>query len=318
MKKFFTLVALATMAIAANAQTESAFTDKNAYTYEMVDDGKGGQKEQTNIIAGHVFSQSAHVKHFCQADFGYNPVEMYGEADKFNTVTIDGVAYPMTPALQANGGNGKDCNTDHTAPQSVGGSEQFYECTGTGYLYVFSKTSNNKKYYVWEGDFVNDGSATTLAYTHFMGDQGSGTNYSYTLPADEQGYVAWPAADATYPTEYFLSNKAYNQPNAMPNCSAIGASLGVIAFPVFGTAESPMIYSVYASGSKITTNGFVFVPAENPTLAGLSTPTFSKDEPGTGIANVEAVENAKAAPVKVIKNGQIMIGDFNIAGQRVK
>ncbi|MCM1078465.1 MAG: hypothetical protein NC344_00250 [Bacteroidales bacterium] len=39
---------------------------------------------------------------------------------------------------------------------------------------------------------------------------------------------------------------------------------------------------------------------------------------GTGIQNVEAAENAKVAPVKVIKNGQIMIGDFNIAGQRVK
>ncbi|MCM1078989.1 MAG: hypothetical protein NC344_04930 [Bacteroidales bacterium] len=39
---------------------------------------------------------------------------------------------------------------------------------------------------------------------------------------------------------------------------------------------------------------------------------------GTGIQNVEAVENATVAPKKVVKNGQIMIGDFNIAGQRVK
>ena len=39
---------------------------------------------------------------------------------------------------------------------------------------------------------------------------------------------------------------------------------------------------------------------------------------GTGIENVEAVEATKVAPKKVFKNGQIMIGDFNIAGQRVK
>ncbi|MDE5987427.1 MAG: hypothetical protein K2H16_09170 [Prevotella sp.] len=38
----------------------------------------------------------------------------------------------------------------------------------------------------------------------------------------------------------------------------------------------------------------------------------------TGIENVEAVEATKVAPKKVFKNGQIMIGDFNIAGQRVK
>ena len=39
---------------------------------------------------------------------------------------------------------------------------------------------------------------------------------------------------------------------------------------------------------------------------------------GTGIENVETVKGAKVAPKKVFKNGQIMIGDFNIAGQRVK
>ena len=39
---------------------------------------------------------------------------------------------------------------------------------------------------------------------------------------------------------------------------------------------------------------------------------------GAGIQNVENAEAAKVAPKKVVKNGQIMIGDFNIAGQRVK
>lgn len=39
---------------------------------------------------------------------------------------------------------------------------------------------------------------------------------------------------------------------------------------------------------------------------------------GTGIRDVENTEAARVAPKKILKNGQIMVGDFNIAGQRVK
>lgn len=49
----------------------------------------------------------------------------------------------------------------------------------------------------------------------------------------------------------------------------------------------------------------------------VATIEFSAPVP-TGIKNVENAEAAKVAPKKVVKNGQIMIGDFNIAGQRVK
>lgn len=59
---------------------------------------------------------------------------------------------------------------------------------------------------------------------------------------------------------------------------------------------------LFQDSSQIGFHGFEFAPFTS----------------GTGIENVESVETTKVAPKKVFKNGQIMIGDFNIAGQRVK
>lgn len=59
---------------------------------------------------------------------------------------------------------------------------------------------------------------------------------------------------------------------------------------------------LFLDSSQIGFHGFEFAPFTS----------------GTGIENVESVETTKVAPKKVFKNGQIMIGDFNIAGQRVK
>ena len=59
---------------------------------------------------------------------------------------------------------------------------------------------------------------------------------------------------------------------------------------------------VGGDGKNLTMHQVKFIPAGS----------------GSGIENVEAAEATKVAPKKVFKNGQIMIGDFNIAGQRVK
>lgn len=310
MKKFFTLVAMATMVLAANAQTENGIVVDPATKFSLPDEG-------ATINSRTVLNETASVTWMNQGDNTFKAIAMYGDADPVNAVTIDGVKYVMTPGLQGSG-NGKDANADHSAPTAFGGAEAIFSCKGTGYLYVFSKTSYNKKYYVYDGEFESN-SGNMVAYTQWMAPYDGTAVVSYTLPADELGYVVWPT-EGEYPQGHFFSAQAYKQPSDMPGCETYktGNSLGVIAFPVYGVAESSVEYCVFASGSKITTNGFVFIPNDNPTLENMPAPTFSKEETGTGIANVEAVENAKAAPVKVIKNGQIMIGDFNIAGQRVK
>ncbi|NPD81972.1 hypothetical protein HPS57_08290 [Prevotella sp. PINT] len=74
------------------------------------------------------------------------------------------------------------------------------------------------------------------------------------------------------------------------------AFFGLLTFDV----KAGKKYYVFSSKSQIGIFGFEFRGT------------------GTGIENVENAEAAKVAPKKVVKNGQIMIGDFNIAGQRVK
>lgn len=149
----------------------------------------------------------------------------------------------------------------------------------------------------------------------------------YTVPADADGYMDFTAADID---KYLNGAKI-----AWPEKIVLGKDatdvkkngVGAIVFPVYAEAGT---YLVQAAGSKISVPVVLF--SENPItelkISGFAPlPDGGKGDPisitfinnsGSGIENVEAVENAKAAPVKVIKNGQIMIGDFNIAGQRVK
>lgn len=290
MKKIFTLVAATMMAAGAFAQTEAAFVDVDALNILPSVD----KVYQSSYTAGTILCESASVKMSALNDDAVQSVAMAGEADPFNTITIDGVDYLMTTGVQGNS-NGKDALTGGNA----NGWQEKFEVTEDGYLYVFGKLSYNKGYYVWEGDIVN-GAASLVGY-HYEGALQDATladpKVSYDLPAnDPDGYGWYIAAEED---GYNNGMTKLNWPSQMPN-SNYGAStkgaLGFVSFPVYKEAGE---YYVYAAGSKWTGNGFVFVPG----ATAKGEVSFKKGD-AAGINNIAATTiNSNVA--------------YNLAGQRV-
>ena len=311
----FTFAAMAAIAFSASAQTESAFVDAVGLL------GAEATTTAVSLEAGVEVCKSANVTMTAAFDDTYKIVEMTGEADPSNQVTIDGVPYKMTTGIQGQTNPKVNNITDKGA--GLAGAVFGFNVKADGVLYVFGKLTGNKTYYVWEGD-VNNGQAEVVGYTlqgQLLSTSVYGKTISYTLPGDEMNWYqvgngydnGKVLADASWCTDVAAGLANWGESNATNTFGTIwteGNALGVIAFPVYAEVGE---YYVHAVGSKITSNGFVFVPGATT----VSTVSYTKDATGTGIANINA-ENAKAAPVKVIKDGQIMIGDFNIAGQRVK
>lgn len=303
MKKIFTLVAMATMALAANAQTESAFIDtENEFT----------ATDATAISGGTQLCESKSIVMSQAWDDTYKKVAMSGESDLVNAVVINGVEYAMPAGIQC---QVNPSPNNLTAGGQTAGAVFKFDVKQDGVLYVFGKMTYNKNYYVWEGDVAN-GAGMPVAYTFAAGmvadGQGDAT-VTYTLPGDELNYYS--IGDGYDDGAKYLSAAQCVEKYAGGNYEVLthwtkGNALGVIAFPVYAEAEE---YYVNACGSKITSNGFVFIPNADK----VASIEFKKGET-TGINNVVANSAAKTPAVKVLKNGQITIGNVNIAGQRVK
>lgn len=346
----------------AFAQTQSAFVDAEALL------GAEAADTKVNVKAGTVVAQSDNVTMTTAFEDDYKIVALYAEADSCNQLVIDGKSYACTKGIQGQ----TNPENNNLAKASTSGAVFRFDVTADGYLYVVSKLSNNKNYYVWEGETTNSNSlnkfVNILAYnlTAFGTD---GVMSSYTLPADGDGYfvshddegtisfadgaqvylstswkrdylylpdapktkITWADYEAdkdgikatvdAYLAEKGLTlypkdgegadkNLCTNVTNsgqtmaAASDCAVAAGSnkfsssnaLGVIAFPVL----ADFTYFVNATGSKITCDGFVFIPGE------------------TEIATIEGAKGGSSA----IKN--ITMDDldadapvYNLQGQRV-
>lgn len=302
MKKFFTLIAAVACASAAFAQTESAFIDtENSFI----------ASEAEAIAANTKLCESASVVMSQAWDDTYKKVAMTGEADLVNTVTIDGATYTMPAGIQAQ----TNPNPNNlTSFGQVQGAVFKFDVKADGVLYVFGKMTYNKNYYVWgEGEIgVN---ANPIAYTFaaatVSAENGDAT-VGYTLPGDAMGYyVLGNGYDdgAKYLNAAQCVEYAAGGDIATLTHWTKGNALGVIAFPAY----TGCTYYVNACGSKITTNGFVFIPG----ATAVAPITFSKGE-SDGINNVTANTAAQSVRKVVTANGiQIVKGaqKFTVAGQ---
>ena len=319
MKKNLLCAALFMGALCANAQVEVAVTDGSNVP---------GLNETTaeSVVAGTAFGSSENITVSAAYDDTYKIVSCAFQG--YESITVNGTTATFANGVQGQTNpSGQSLGADTSTPPTSGAVIQI-DVKKDGYIVVASKLSSNKEYYVWEGDanfampvaysLYMDWSAAALATTPTL---------EYTVPADADGYMDFTAADID---KYLNGAKI-----AWPEKIVLGKDaadvkkngVGAIVFPVYAEAGT---YLVQAAGSKISVPVVLF--SENPItelkISGFAPlPDGGKGDPisitfinnsGSGIENVEAVENAKAAPVKVIKNGQIMIGDFNIAGQRVK
>ncbi|MBR2184796.1 MAG: hypothetical protein IJ897_05175 [Prevotella sp.] len=308
MKKIFTLVAMATMAFTANAQMQSAFMDVETL---------GIGSSAVSVAAGTTLCSSANVTMKAAYACDYKSVAMNGENDAFKTITIDGTEFSsLATGVQ---GQSNPTNTKNaTTQQPVDNAIFRFDVTADGYLYVFSKLSANKQYYAFEGEYSATTSSDQLAYDLVMGYQTDGNQYAASLPGDADGYADY-SKDPSYPFTtigtYFLADMTGIRPTTDDNYgtntwadSQKGNGLGVVGFPVYADAGT---YYFFAVGSKVTCDGFAFVPG----ATAIGSVTVS------GATAVQGVAEAKAevaAPVKVIGKNGIQIGNFNVAGQQVK
>lgn len=282
MKKSLLFSAALFSAAMANAETESAFIDAEALL------GADAKETAVAVAAGKELCKSASVTMKAAWDDTYKIVAMCGDGDAeaAKSVTIDGVKYDAVTGIQGQT-NPKENNLT-SGGQQTGAVFQF-DVTADGTLYVFSKISYNKQYYVWEGDVANN-KGMMVAYTLKANTASDGTEVSYTLPADENGYYAGMGyneegvAALTEDGKLAKSNPAYDNGTAINFCVTFtkndvvsqgiinesswnGNALGYIAFPVYKEAGT---YYVNACGSKVTCDGFVFIPGDPTAIASVN------------------------------------------------
>lgn len=310
MKKFFTLVAVAVAAISANAaQIESAFMNPEAL-------GIGADAVAVN--AGTVLCQSASVTMSAAWDDTYKAVAMYGEEDVANTIGIEGEPYLMTQGVQGQTNPSVNNLGEQVEGYWVGGQTAGavfkFDVKQDGILIMPGKITANKQYYAWEGDAAN--SAATLCAYRITGQhvKEAETSYDIQLPAAEGDNLADAAAMDAEAAKWLKSSNVINALNVIEPNYAAGNSLGVIAIAVYADAAT---YYINACGSKVTSNGFIFIPMEAPTAADVADIDINFTSE-TAIAGVAEQAQAAAKNVKVAANGQVVIGNANIAGQQVK
>jgi len=292
MKKSLLFSAVACFAFAANAQTESAFLDVEAL---------GIGEEKVAVTGGTVLASSASVTMKAAYDCEYKKVDMNGENDPFKAITIDGVAYEnLATGIQ---GQSNPTNTKNALTQQPKDKAIFqFDVTADGYLYVFSKLSANKQYYAFEGKYSDDTPSTSISYTIVGGNQLDGVVYSGTMPADKDGYADYSGYSAAQTIGCpFLCEmvglRGTDDANYGTNTFSDAQKatlLGVAAFPVYKDGGT---YYFNAIGSKVTCDGFVFIPGAT------SVATVNVIAGATSIANVAA--SAKDMVV------------YNLLGQRV-
>ena len=299
MKKLFTFAAMVAITMSASAQTESAFLDAEALL------GADAEKTPAAVNAETVFCSTSNVTMKAAWGDTYKIVSLTAESDPANKVIIDGVTYDMPTGIQ--GQNNPKPSDLVSGGQNTGAVFKF-DVNADGVLYVFGKLSGNKSYYVWEGDVAN-AQGLPVAYTMKAQPVGGGDPVGYTLKGDADGYYVigngydngTAMATASLCVDVY-NNKPWGAEVADPTKAwgtiwTAGNALGVIAFPVYKDAAT---YFVNACGSKITCNGFVFIPGAT------SIGNISFAGAGTGIngITVDGADNPNAPA-------------FNLAGQRV-
>lgn len=313
MKKIFTLISIALCAMSANAQTESWAV------YEV-------SGEETVLKADYVANDDASamtVVKFSTANVECThtsgPVEEYDNADQLNS---EGKLDPK----YGNDWSSLKRNKLDLESEAAGSDVYFYYVQGKGnpvdiskveFEYVEGENGNfyrrnyDNSYYKFDGSNGLPTNGTYLTFTPKV--NGVLTTKIYVLKGSREVYVV-KASDAKPLRigQEITANGYINNTKTVMEENATKGTDGNDAFVLGGgqnfwgtlswNAVAGETYYVFCKNTQIGFNSFEFTPAGG----------------GTGIENVEATEATKVAPKKVMKNGQIMIGDFNIAGQRVK
>ena len=153
----------------------------------------------------------------------------------------------------------------------------------------------------------------------------------YTNRRIETNNPILTAAEAAVPTLQVVMGQDDNwQPTLLTEQAPVPANVAV-SEGIITWEDSPyaLLYAVCKDGKVVAfTTESTYTPTENGSysvraaneMGGLSAASVAVEiAEATAIENVDANDNLNVnVPVKVIKNGRLYIGDFNISGQRVK
>ncbi len=179
MKKQLLLLSALAMGGATFAQTESAFVDAEGLL------GAGAASTKVSVDPGTVVCKSKSVTMSTAYATTYKIVSMSADGDAVNQIKIDGVVYDAPKGIQ---GQDNPNPNSTAAPQTTGAVFRF-TTNANGMLYVFSKLSHNKNYFVWESDTEEFGSAAgIMPYTLCAFDAKTADEYRYTLPTGADDY----------------------------------------------------------------------------------------------------------------------------------
>ena len=230
-------------------ETESAFVDVSALG---IDD-----QELHEISAGTTLCESSSVSMSNAYDDSFSAVSMAISDVQNYQVNINGKKYiygeGVRGATNAKPYSIGECQEDGTF---VGGQYEgwVYKFTTLydGYLYVPCRITTNKSIYVWAGN-ADEAAGRLVAY-NYRGITSDGQLASVSLPSNSDDYYVGPNE------EYDLYDRLQTIQSIDKNLIVEGSSLwtnGVIAFPVKASVGT---YYVCATGTKLHSNGFVFVP----------------------------------------------------------
>ena len=168
--------------------------------------------------------------------------------------------------------------TPGTAQMIESGCVYKLETTKTGYFFFLTKLNTNKSYYVMEGKNNLYAYALGVALDASKNDVGIDRLY-YTLPEDAFGNVHMAATKASD----FLDGEApdftkLKTPGATMGVGNVGEGSGFLCIASYATENYPSTFYYWAEGSKMSNNGFIYVPAENPDLDAIPSIVFSGEE----------------------------------------
>ena len=350
MKKIFTLVAMTTMALAANAQSQFGNFKEGASTLvEATSNDPVTLVSTTNVVAGFPFKDDEN-----KDGKGYKAGHIKCDNEAYVVITdSDGKKY----IIDGNGATGNG-NPRTTVDGTTSISAQYpYTTPARGVVYQFAidenlqyenyatlsvvgKFGDNKNYLVYE-----NGSA--IPYTLVVASKDfEGTQKNYVIDEDKikgaSGVITGGVLGEGTKCDWIDNYYGIATP-AKKN------GVGVITFPVV----KGRTYWVCGLGTKLTASGFALLCDDDPaTVELIRTSTTGEGEAavttqdqsifvikeyvpteggyeafvttleecqgGTAVAGIAEAKAEAKAPVKVITANGVQIGNYNIAGQQVK
>jgi len=305
MKKMLLFGAALVAATCASAQIEIGFTA------DFIE--ANGIADKPTMPAGTVLASTDNVEMTLVNEGECNTQNP--DFNGFKTVIVNGQEIPLVKGV---GGAANPAAVNVFDGPAQGGVQYKFSVKKDGYLIVPSKISSNKNFYVYEGSFA--GIMSLQAYTLGMDLQSADypdiDKIIYSLPSmtgEDEGYADLESPEIA---KYLLGGTAVAWPIRIatqnPEAASAGNGTGVLVFKVYADLD----YFAFATGSKMNTCGYIFVPGKDVPEVSLYCAASEGENPraektikvcGGGTQAVEGVEAEEDANAPI----------YNMMGVRV-